>query len=171
MALDSYVKTDLNGTVTLSDGTGAPLSIVLAFDNGDFTAGPYQDLMNEIEAFERRGKFTSLAPGSRFYPAGSFTAMVHQFTDASADVLSDFLLRNNKFSAAISTSGTNHPVYTVDVKFDIEGTDFGGVDSTVTFADCVVRIDNITEGRPTTWSVSWTCYGTVTGDLGMAEVT
>jgi hypothetical protein len=168
MALDSFVKSDLEGTITLTDG--AANTMTLAFDNGDLSVGPLADTLNEALQYERRGRFKSAGLGARLYPAGSFTAMVHQFTDATADVLSDFILKRGKFSGNQSTYGATHPVYAIDLKFDLEGSSFGGVDSTVTFADCRCQIDTLGEGRPTTFSISFTSTGAVTGDLAVAEI-
>jgi len=170
MALDSFVKTNLHGTISLADGTGTPLTMTLTFDRGDFSVGPLKDVLNETVKFDRRGKFLSAAPGARIYPSGSFSAYVHQFTDATADVLSDFLLRNGKYAAAVSTLGTSHPVYAVDITMTLEGTDFGGVDSTFTLHDCVVVLDTFSEGEPDTFAISFEVLGQITGDLACAEI-
>jgi hypothetical protein len=168
MALDSFVKSDLEGTITLTDGAAVTMSLM--FDNGDLSVGPLAETLNEALSYERRGRFKSAGLGARLYPSGTFTAMVHQFTDATADVLSDFILKRGKFSGNQSTYGASHPVYAVDITFALAGASFGGVDSTVTFADCRCQIDTMAEGRPTTFSISFTSTGAVTGDLAVAEV-
>lgn len=169
MALDDFVKSDLEGSITLTDGNSNTMT--LAFDNGDFSGGPFKEVLNEHVKYERRGKFTSVGLGARIYPTFSFTAMVHQFTDATADVLADFVLRNGKFASNQSTFGANHRVYAMDVKMDIEATDFGhSADMTFTLHDCVVTIDSFGEGRPSTISISGEVLGEVTGDLACDEV-
>jgi len=170
MALDTFVKTNIHGTISLADGTGAPVTMTLAYDQGDFTVGPLKAVLNETVKIERRGRFMSAAPGARIFPSGSFSAMVHQFTDATADVLTDFLLQQGKYSANVSTLGATHPVYTVDLTFLIEGSDFGGTDSTVTFTDCDVTIDSLAEGEPDAFSISFEVLGAITGDLAAAQI-
>jgi hypothetical protein len=169
MALDSFVKSDVEGTITLSDGTGTPVTMVLAFDQGDLSITGLKQTLNETEKYERRGRLKSVGPGSRIYPSLSFSAMVHQFTDATASVLSDFVLKANKYSGNVSTLGTSHPVYALKVTFDLEGTDFGGADSQVILDDVVMTMD-FAEGRPSSFSIAGEVLGAVTGDLAASEI-
>jgi len=137
---------------------------------GDLSISNLKETLNEGLQYERRGRFKSAGLGARIYPSGTFSAMVHQFSDATADVLSDFILRNGKFSSNQSTYGATHPVYAINITLNIEGSTFGGSDSTVTLNDCSVQIDSLTEGRPSTFSISFTSTGAVTGDLAAAEI-
>jgi hypothetical protein len=154
MALDSFVKSDLEGSIVLTDG--AANTMTLAFDMGDLSISNLKETLNEGLQYERRGRFKSAGLGARIYPSGTFSAMVHQFSDATADVLSDFVLKNGKFAANQSTYGATHPVYAINITLNIEGTSFGG--------------DSLTEGRPSTFSISFTSTGAVTGDLAAAEI-
>ena len=168
MALDSFVKSDLEGSIVLTDG--AANTMTLMFDQGDLTISNLKQTLNESLQYERRGRFKSAGLGARIYPSGTFSAMVHQFTDATADVLSDFVLKRGKFSSNQSTYGATHPVYAINITLNVEGSSYGGVDSSVTLNDCSVQIDSLTEGRPSTFSISFTSTGAVTGDLAVAEV-
>ena len=170
MALDTFVKTHIHGSISIADGTGVPVTMTLAYDQGDFSVGPLKAVLNETVKIMRRGRLISAALGDRIIPSGSFTAMVHQFSDATASVLTDFLLQQGLYAANVSTLGALHPVYTVDLTFNIEGTEFGGVDSTVTFTDCDVTIATLAEGEPDTFSISFEVLGAVTGDLAAAQL-
>ena len=170
MALSNYVKDFTRGSIRLSDGTGTPLFILLDLDQGDLTFGPLQDELNEVVPYQRRGKLSGIGRGERIFPSGSFTVQVAQFTDASAKVISDFILRNGAFSAAVSTRGSGQ-VFTIDLRFVMEGTDHGdSADHTVTLEDCYCQIASFDEGAPNTISVNFVCYGAITGDLSCAEI-
>lgn len=173
MAVSTVYKTAIDGSIKLLDGTsGTPLEITLSYDNGDFSCGPLKDVLNEDVAFERRGKFMGVRAGARIYPTGSFTATMTQFSDATAGTLADFLLRNGNYSAAVSTLGSTAEIYTVDIELTVEGTDHGdAADHTMTLEDCSVRIDSFSEGEPNSFSISFTCYGAITGDLAADELT
>ena len=71
MALDSFVKSDLEGTITLTDGAAVTMSLM--FDNGDLSVGPLAETLNEALSYERRGRFKSagsLVPVWHFYSDG-----------------------------------------------------------------------------------------------------
>ena len=169
MALDSYVKSDVEGTITFVDGTGSPVSHALVFDRGDINIQNLKKILNETEKYEARGRLKSVGPGSRIYPTVAFSAFFHQATDATGSTIPDFLLKANKYSANVSTLGANHPIQTVNIQYDIEGTDFGGSDTTFTLNDVDCTI-NFTEGRPSSLSISGEVLGAVTGDIAVAEI-
>jgi hypothetical protein len=170
MAVSEYAKTDIHGSITLSDGTGTPVTLALSYDMGDLSITGLAEKLNEVTAIQRRGKHVSLAHGARTYPSVSFSAIMTQFTEASAPgTLADFILRRAAYSANISTTNAGG-VYTIDIVLTIEGTDFSdAADHTVTLTDVACTLD-FAEGAPNSFSISGQVYGAVTGDLATTEI-
>lgn len=166
MALSTVVKNFTDGSIQLKDGTGTPITVTVQFSDGDFSASGFQEQMNEVVAYETRGVLNSVRHTVRKYITFSFTAQMSQFTNATA-YLSDAVLKNGAFSAAVSTLGTTADVYTLDVVFTVEGTNFGdSADHTFTLEDCHLSLD-FAEGDPNKFTINGTCYGAVVGDLAM----
>jgi len=171
MALSTNVKNFTAGSIVLAD-SGASNSMTLDFDQGEFKLGPLKSIMNVVTPYERRGRFKSAAYGEREYPAGSFTSMVAQFTDASASVVTDFVLKRNNFSGNVSTLGTGTKTpYAIDITFNLEGTDTAdSVDHTFVCHDCIVTMDEFAEGDPDTVSFSFIVLGEIASDLAVDEL-
>lgn len=162
MAVSTFVKNNTNGEIRVADANA--LGMTLQFDQGDFTVGPIMDILQEVVKYERRGKFKSLNLSSRVYPTGSFTACVTQFTDATVAMFMDFILGTGAFAARVGT--LPGPKFACNITFKMEGTDFGDDDDhEFTLHDCIVTIDNFTEGDPNLLSFSFEVLGPITGDI------
>ena len=170
MALSTQVKNFTAGTITFLD-SGGTNSIVLDMENGDYAVTGLGEKLNEVKFYERRGKFKSAAYAERRYLEISLTAMVAQFTDATADVVTDWILRNGAQASIVSTFGSASAIpFAFDIKFDLEGTDYGdSADHTFTVHDFVGTVD-FSDGDPCTVSISGRCAGEVTGDLAGEEI-
>lgn len=172
MAVSSIVKTSLDGQLTLSDGTGSPVSLVLAFDNGDLSISGLSKVLNEETAIQGRGKLRSVRYGARTFPTVSFTAYVTSITGVTSapGSVTDFVSGTGVYSSNTSTlSGGD--VYCVDLTYDLEGTDLGdSEDGQIVIGNvrCVYDFTEATEG--TQVSITGTVYGTVTGDLEAAQI-
>lgn len=162
MALSTTVKNFCDGTLTIADG--AALTFAIPYSNGDFAFDGLSDKWAEVSAYETRGTFNNLRHTTRTYPTGSFSVKMTEFTNVTTGVLTDALAKNGAWNAATGTLGTGLP-YTVNLTFAVEGNDFGdGADHSVVFTKCRCTF-GFAEGDPNTINVSFTCYGTVTGDL------
>jgi hypothetical protein len=175
MSVSAFVKNNTQGSLRLFDATsGTALTISLAFDAGDFEISgiPSGGKLNEIVAYERRGAFKSAAHGNRVYPEWSFSSLVSSLSDASAGTVSDFVLRQGAYAAAVSTLGTGTAVpYAFNVEYTIEGTAWGdSADITVTIGDCILTGWAFTEGDPDSVKLSDTVYGAITGDIAASEI-
>jgi hypothetical protein len=167
MASSNVVKNFTDGTITLKDGTGTPISVTARFTEGDLAIDRLQEQLNEVVAYEARGVLTSVRHTSRFYPKITFSAQMSEFTSVTANNLADAILKNGAFAAALSTLGTAADVYTLTITISVEGSNFGdSADHTATFADCHCQIA-FAEGDPNKWTISATCYGAITGDLAV----
>lgn len=163
MPISTVVKSFRDGTITLKDGTAVtPLDVEVQFETGSFSISGLKKKLNETTTYLDRGELGSVRHTNRTFPSGSFTAHVTELSDATAENLYDIVRRTGAFAAAVSTLGASADVYTLDIVWKIEGTDFGDAsDHTLTLEDCECAID-VAEGDPDTFTVNFVCYGTVT---------
>ena len=167
MPASSVIKNMSDGTITLKDGTGTPLSCTIKFDNGDFSIDGLKAKLRETNPYQHRGVLSSVRHTTRTFPTGTFTCSMSEFTSAAANSVSDAVLKNGAFAAAISTLGANADVYTLDIQITEEGTNFGdAADHSFTLEDCECSLA-YNQGDPNTFSLSFTVYGVVAGDLAI----
>ena len=165
MALNTIAYNDTMGKITLIDGTTpTPVELVLLFDNGDFSLSSVKKVLRETEKYERRGQLQSLGLGSRIFPTGSFSCMVMHLTTTDAGIAKDFVMQDGAYTANVTTAGGNDCVYTVDVKFELDGTKIGLPAETFTLHDCDITID-LSEGRPNSFSFSFEVLGEISGSI------
>ena len=168
MAISTVTKNLNDGSITLADGTGTPVTLVIPVTVGDEAiqglravsaiTGQY----NDVVAYEARGKLDGVRHTSRTYPSGSFTAHFREFTSATAGVVQDFLLFQNSYSANLSTLGANADVKTVKITITVEGTNHGdSADAVAILTNCHCTLD-WSSGDPSTITINYVCYGTVT---------
>lgn len=142
-AESSFIKSNVQGVLTLSDGTGTPVTLALAYDLGDVEIGPLQEELNEAVKIERRGKFVGLQRGKRVYPTIKFSAWCGNVVGGSSSAPgtpTEFATKKGAYAANISTLGANRK-YTCKIALAIEGTNFGdAADETVTCNDVVCSI-------------------------------
>lgn len=163
MAVSTVIKHWRDGSLTLADGTGAPVTLTVPFSVGDFKLSGISAGYREIAKYKVRGTLQTVRLGEDVQPTGSFSAYLADYSDATAGTVLDFVLKQNFYSANISTysTATGAP-YTVDLTWTIEGTDLGdGADHTVVCTDCRVTAE-LSEGEPNSISISFECLGTVT---------
>ena len=163
MAISSVVKNFTSGTITLSDDTGSPITLTVAYESGDFALSGVMQGQKEVAMYLDRGDFGSLRK-TNFTPATfSFTAHMTDISDGTNKTLPDAVNKTGAFAAGVSTLGAGADVpWTLDLLWTIEGTDSGDVaDHTVTMTDCHLKID-MSEGDPNSFSISGTVYGSIT---------
>jgi hypothetical protein len=164
MGADTVQKTNVNGTLTVLDGTAVtPLDVIVAFEMGDLQVQGLRPILNEAVPIECKGKRVGLSQGKRTYPTFSFTALIPQISDTAAELLVDMLAgtTGSPFAARVSTLASTKPP-TFDLKYAIEGTDFGGEDETLVLEDCDFSYDYSVAEDGNRISVSGTVYGKVT---------
>lgn len=172
MPASSVVKNQNDGQITIAGSGGTP-TIVLQTDSGDFSFTGLKRLLKTTSLYQTRSTRHSLRHGELQQPTISFTGQFLSFSgnekgESSGSAFEAALRDGTVFGAATSTTSTIGDVWTVDVTLTIEGTDFGDSgDHTVTFHDVELSIDG-SEGDPTTYSMSGTVYGEVSGDIDAA---
>lgn len=162
MAASTIIKQDTDGTITLLDGTGSPITHAVPFTQGDLSIEGLGPALREVVRHETRGTLHSVRYGARTYPTISFSAMVADYSDGTDQTAVDFILKNGSYSSNVSTLGSGAEVYTFSVQLDIEGTDHGDAADHQIVALNVDGTLSVTEGQPNTISFS----GTVNGAIG-----
>jgi hypothetical protein len=161
MAASTVVKNFSDGTLQIADGTGTPVTITVAFSQGDMSIDGLVESQREVAAYETRGVLKSVRKTTRIYPSGSFTLMLTDLTDAADQTVLDFCLKQGSYNGNISTLAGSD-AYCVKFTLAIEGTNHGDSnDHSISLDDCRVTMA-VAEGDPSTVSVSFTCYGAVT---------
>jgi hypothetical protein len=163
MAASAVIKHLTDGTITLKDGTGSPVSLIVPFSVGDLSiSGMETDTLGRtVNAYETRGVLNSLRRGARVYPTVSFSTQLADVTDATEKTLLDMVLKRASYGGNTSTTAATGDVYTLDVVFTVEGTNVGDTaDHVITLEDVHFTAD-VAEGEPNTITLSGTIYGTV----------
>tara|TARA_R110000823_G_scaffold249323_1_gene372740 strand:- start:213 stop:719 length:507 start_codon:yes stop_codon:yes gene_type:complete len=162
MAVSTVVKVRRDGEITLTDG-GA-VALVISYEDGNFSANNLAADEDRV-VIRDRGTIVGLRKGDDQVGTLSFTVHFREFTNASSDVLLDFLNGSQGVAgtptALTSTGGSGFEQFLCTAKLKIEGTDLGdGADPVATFSKVLFTAD-FSEGDPDTLSVSGEVYGGV----------
>lgn len=161
MAYSTIPKVRRDAALTLKDGTGVPVTLVVAYEEGNMT---FDQPLDDQTVIRSRSVIKTVRKSDEQPITGSFTFFFREFTSSDAGGVRDFVTGSNAYSANISTGTAGTPYvehYCVDIQFDVEGTDLGdSKDHVATFSKCVCSL-SFSEGDPDTWSLSFTCYGGV----------
>jgi hypothetical protein len=160
MAASTIIKNLNDGTITLSDGTGSPVTLVVPFSVGDLTISDLKQKQNETARYETRGVFNVARHTSRIYASGSFSFMIADYSDATNQTVLDFVRKQNSFSANVSKYGANADVYAIDIILTVEGTNHGDPSDhtlTIPYSECVMTLS---EGDPNQGTISFTTTAT-----------
>jgi hypothetical protein len=162
MAASTVIKNLNDGTITLEDGTGTPVTLVVPFSTGDLNVTALAATQNEVTAYETRGTLNTVRHTSRTYPTLGFSFQVADYTDVTDFTAQDFVMFQGAYASNVSTLGANAEVKTIKVTLTVEGTDHGDAADHTIVLDDVHCTMNITEGDPNTATISGTVYGSVT---------
>ena len=163
MAYSVIPKTKRDGTITLLDGTGTPVTLDVAYEDGNFTFSDPQQF-SELVVMDR-GNFAAVRKQDEQAKTGSFSFHFRQFTDGvNAGSVRDFINASGAYSGNVSTGLSGVPFiehYTIDIKYTADSPDTGEADHVVTLAKCICSLD-FSEGDPSSFTLNFTCYGGVT---------
>lgn len=160
MALNTTVNNFCDGSIVLKDATGSPITVTAQYSNGDFGTSDIGQALREVTHYEARGVITSVRYTTVKPPTFTFTCQMTGFTNATAFAM-DAVRKAGAFASGVSTLGANAEVWAVTIVWSVEGSNFGGADSTMTATNCYGTV-TAAEGDPNSLSFSFTCYGTVT---------
>ena len=163
MAYSTIPKTKRDGVITLLDGTGSPVTLEVAYEDGNFTFSDPQQF-SELVVMDR-GNFAAIRKQDEQAKSGSFSFHFRQFTDGvNAGSVRDFINASGAYSANVSTGLTGTPYvehYTIDIKYLADSPDTSEPDHTVTLSKCICSLD-FSEGDPSSFTFNFTCYGGLT---------
>ena len=166
MAHSTVVKNFRDGSLIVADGAGSPATHTITYEAGDFSiSGLTSEISSkqyETATYLDRGDLASIRHTNQSFVSGSFSMHLVDITDGSFSTAIDLMLKRGSHAAAVSTLGANAEVYAVKLQLTIEGTNHGdAADHEIIMDDCVCAVD-VAEGDPSSISVSFTCYGTIT---------
>ena len=165
MAYSTVPKTKRDGTIQLRDGTGSPVTLDIAYEEGNFSFSEPNEF-SELVIMDR-GTISTVRKQDQSVITGSFSAYFRQFSDSGeAGSMRDFINKSGFYSGNVSTGTTGTPYvehFCIDIRYQVEGTDLGDdADHTVTLSKCVVSSLDFSEGDPSAFALSFTCYGGAT---------
>ena len=158
MAISTILKTKRDGSLLISDNA-AGNSLTVEFEAGDLTIDiPQESVINSLDR-GRIGATPSLRYGDDQPITFSFTAYLRDLSDATYATLEEIVTLGGDVGANwVSTMGATGEVFTLDLKWTIEGTDHGdAADHTLTLNYCTFR-GSFAEGDPNTINISGTSY-------------
>lgn len=163
MAYSTLPKTRRDGVITLKDGTGSPVELIIAYEEGNLTFDTPKAAQTVIRD---RGVISTIRKGDdEPVASGSFTAFFRQFTDgAEAGSILDFVNKTGHYASNISTGLAGTPFvefYCVSLEYVIDATALGdAAATTATLTKCVCTA-SFTEGDPSSFTINFTSYGAI----------
>lgn len=163
MAYSTLPKTRRDGVITLKDGTGTPIELEIAYEEGNLTFDTPKAAQTVIRD---RGAITAVRKGDDEPTAsGSFSAFFRQFTDsAESGSILDFINNTGNYHTNTSTGSTGTPFvefYCIDIVYQVDGTALGDdAITTATLSKCVCTA-SFTEGDPSSFTINFTSYGAI----------
>ncbi len=161
MAYSTIPKVRRDGIITLKDGSGGPVTLEVSYEEGNFT---FDQTKEDQTVIRDRGTIVTVRKGDEQPITGSFNAYMRQFTDLSeTGSILDFINKTGNYSGNVSTGSgvpfTEH--YAIDIEYKVEATSLESLDHSATLSKCVCTV-SFAEGDPSSFSISFTCYGGVT---------
>jgi hypothetical protein len=161
MPASAIVKHLYDGSITLKDGTGTPVTLVAPFTTGETSISGLAATLREVQAYSARAGTPQVRHTGRTYPSGSFTLQFTNWTGASGSSVYAFVNKIAPYSANLTTLTNPGEVYAIDIVLNVEGTDLGdSADHTMTLTKCVCTAD-FAEGEPNTVTINFVCYGAI----------
>ena len=161
MAYSTAPKVRRDGIIKLADGTGTPVTLVVDYEEGNFS---FDQTKADRIVIRDRGTIKSVRKGDDQPITGSFTIYMRQFTSSSVGSVLDFINRTNAYSANISVSSTvSTDEYAINIIFEVDGDAVGDSDGdTLATFDTCICVASFSEGDPNQITVSFECYNGVT---------
>lgn len=153
-----------DGTITIQDNTGTPITLTVAFEDGDFAFDELQEGYADTIVLKDRGVPYGMRKSEGQVPAFTFSAHATDFTDATEKTLMDVCLKKGAFAAAVSTLGATADVWAVSVKFVADTSAIGGGADSVQFKKCRLSC-SFSEGTPGKFSLKGQVLITTDSDV------
>ena len=163
MGYSTSVKTVRDGKITLQSGGGSPVTLEVAYEGeGNFSYDGNGETAARLPIYDRGVVVGVRKQADEAFRSVTFQVDLRTLTDDTAGSVIDFINKTNAYSANESTS-TNSDFYTINVIYEISAVTSLGDDHDykITMTDCC-GLYSITEGYPTTISLTFESYGTTT---------
>jgi hypothetical protein len=149
MALATIPIIPRDGTITLADATGSPITCTVVYEDGDASITGLRQGQFSQEVFRDRGLFYGARNVQEEEVEISFSAHVVAFTDATEKLLSDAVRKTGAFASGVSQLGANADVWALKVTFAAERTNYGAsADTSVAFTYVRDMSVDFAEGVP-----------------------
>jgi hypothetical protein len=144
-----------DGTITISDATAiTPLSVVVLYEDGDFTIGPFRQGNMQTQEFYDRGIEYAVRRTTEAPLDFSFSAHAVDWSDTTRNNVVDAFCKTGGFSAGVSTLGASADAWAVTIVFGADQTTYGATTSgSITLTYCVGEV-SFAEGLPGKFTVS-----------------
>lgn len=161
MAVSTVMKVRRDGEIQLTSGGGAPVSLVVSYEDGNFSASGLA--ANEARTVIRdRGTIVGLRKGDDEVPTLSFSVHMAEFSNAGANTILDIVNGTASGATLTSIAGTGYEQFLLRVKMTCEGTAHGdNADGHVIF-DNVLFTADFSEGDPNVLNFQGEIYGSIT---------
>jgi hypothetical protein len=157
----SWPTNDLQGTLSLIDGSGSPITLDAPFLRGDLVISNLGgDGLNEAQMVKSRNVVHGVIAGESLEP----TIAISAFWMASSAEIRNFVKRQGDYTTLVSTQGAGR-FFTFNVRIQILASEFGGTDWDTTFRNCFLADWGFTQDRAGNYdSYQFTCTnGTTPG--------
>ena len=164
MAYPTSVKVRRDGQIVLKDGTGTPVTLTVAYEEGNLSL---DNLANsDAQTIVRdRNIIVSVRKSDEEPITGSFSFFFRAFSSSDPGSVRDFITGENAYSANVSTGASGVPFvehFTCTLEFKVEGSDLGdSSDHVATLEKCLCTL-SMAEGDPNTWTLNFTAFGGIT---------
>lgn len=155
--MTSMIKHFSDGILVLKDGSDTPVTLEIPFTEGDFEIRGLNQTRGETIAYEARGVLVGLRNVPPRHPTGSFSCRITDYSDVTNHTVLAFWKRTGLYCANVSTNAIENNLHTVNLVFNVEGTNFGDADHTITLEKCSL---NILKGDLKSLSVRFEVHGT-----------
>ena len=160
----AILKKFRDGTITIEDSTGSAVTLVVVYEEGNFSISGLQQDLTEVSAYMDRGSLCSLRKTNQVFPTWSFSCYMTHFTSGGSGTMSilEFIKQVGGGASLTSGSASKGDAMTFKITFAVEGSDFSdSSDHNIVLTENLISVD-FSEGDPNTFSVSGTTYGTIT---------
>jgi hypothetical protein len=159
VSASQVLKTARDGQLTIIDGTGSPNTLIVQFEDGDFS---FSDDKAERIVMRDRGAIVGLRKGDDSVPSFSFSVYMREFMDSSAVTIIDVIEGTNGASGWLTTGVAGFEQTLFDIEMEVEGTAHGDAgDHQLTMTRCFLNWDFAEAKEGNKITITGEVYGTV----------
>ena len=168
MAANPLIPND--GVITIEDGAATPLSVIVKYEDGDFSLSDIAEGNSDVQLFLDRGVPYSLRKTTKKVLKVSFSCHAVALGDGSVGNPLDAIRKKGAWAAATSTFGdaSSTDAHCVRIKWVGERTDFNATADAHVYLEKVRITSSFAEGTPGKLSFEGEVYVTEDADVDIA---